>query len=59
MADVEPEGPFCIEVKECGVWMETTEVHATLAEALKEASFLCNSFPEERIRISTGDFKLL
>jgi len=58
MADVEPKGPFCIEVKECGVWMETTDV-PTLAEALKEASFLCNSFPEERIRISTGDFKLL
>lgn len=52
------EGPHCIETIECGVW-ETQDVAPTLEDALLIASSLCQTLPEERIRISTPDYKIL
>jgi hypothetical protein len=49
---------FCIETKECGVW-DAQDVAASLEDALMLASSLCQTLPEDRIRISTPDYKLL
>ena len=50
--------PHCIETLECGVW-DTQDVADDLEDALTLASSLCRSLPEDRIRISTPDFKTL
>ena len=50
--------PHCVETLECGVW-ETQDVADSLEDAMLLASSLCNTLPEDRIRISTPDHKLL
>ena len=59
MTAIQPQNDVhCIETRECGAW-ETQDVADNLEDALMLSSSLCESLPEDRIRISTPDHKLL
>jgi hypothetical protein len=51
-------GPHCIEVCECGVW-DTQDMADNLPDALALASSLCQTLPDDKIRISTPDNRIL
>lgn len=49
---------YCIEFQELGVW-ETYDTTQELEDAILLASTLCQTLSEDRIRISTPDYKLI
>ena len=49
---------YCVEFQECGVW-ETYDTTQELEDAILLASALCRTLPEDKIRISTPDYKLI
>lgn len=58
MQQEQTEGVYCVETLECGVW-ETQDVADSWEDAVMLASSLCYTLPEDRIRISTPDFRVL
>ena len=53
------EGVYCVETLECGVW-EMQDVADSWEDAVMLASSLCcTSLPEDRIRISTPESRVL
>lgn len=57
-SQVPDTGPHCIETCECGVW-DTQDVADNLQDALALASSLCQILPDDKIRISTPDNRIL
>jgi hypothetical protein len=53
------EPPFCIEIREMGMWFAVEETFETLDAALKYGSDLCYKHPEDAIQIIDRNCKII
>ncbi len=51
--------PFCIEIREMGMWFAVEETFDSLESALKYSSDLCYRHPEDAIQITDKNGKII